>query len=394
MNSNLLVIDPFSGISGDMFLGLAIDLGADPEQLRRELEKLALPGWSLDVRREQRRGIEGLRALVVTAEEPSHRNWATIRTLLEGAPLEADTRDLALRIFQRIVAAEARVHGQDPDQVHFHEVGALDSILDIVGAAVALNLLDHPQVFCRPLPLSRGTLACAHGRYPVPAPAVLEILQGLPLTDSALPHELVTPTGAAIIAEIADFGAVPDFVPIRTGYGVGSRDLDEQPNLLRGILGQALEPGLQTDRITLIETDLDDVNPEWLGPLLTRLLREGALDASYCPVQMKKGRPGVRITVLAPPERTVALSRILLLETSAIGVRCHEARRWKLERETRTLATPLGEARVKLISQGGKLLRVTPEFESCQSLAESSGLPLPEVYRLVTAAAAELFPFP
>ena len=388
---SILLLDPFSGISGDMFLGLMIDLGVDPDRLRRELGKLSLPGWSLDVRREKRRGIEGLRTLVTTAEEQAHRTWPIIRELVAKSSLEAATRDLALRIFRRIAEAEARVHGVDISAVHFHEVGALDSIIDIAGAAIALNHLGRPRVFCRPLPLFRGSVSCAHGSFPLPAPATLEILKGTPLTDSPLSCELVTPTGAAIAVEIADFSPPPDFMPNRIGYGVGCRDLAEQPNLLRGILGERYGAVPENDRGTVLETDLDDVNPEWLGPLMDHLLEEGSLDVSYTPLQMKKGRPGTRITVPAPPQHAARLGRILLLETSAIGVRFHEAGRWKLERETRLLATALGEAQIKLIFDGGKLLRVTPEYESCRLLAQQTGMPLPEIYRIVAAEADKRF---
>ncbi|NLC69992.1 MAG: nickel pincer cofactor biosynthesis protein LarC [Desulfuromonadaceae bacterium] len=388
---DILLLDPFSGISGDMFLGLAIDLGVDPDRLGKELEKLPVSGWSLSARREKRCGIDGLRALVATEEEHAHRTWPIIRDLLENSPLQAAARDLALRIFRRIAEAEARIHGVDISEVHFHEVGALDSIIDIAGAAVALDLLGQPKVFCRPLPFSRGAVLCAHGSYPLPAPATLEILKGVPMTDSPLRHELVTPTGAAIVAEIADFDPPPDFIPVRIGYGAGQRDLAEQPNLLRGILGKMAVAPPQRDRTTVIETDLDDVNPEWLGPLMDRLLEQGALDVSYSPLQMKKGRPGIRITVLAAPEKTAQLSRTLLLNTSAIGVRTHDTRRWKLRREVHSITTPLGQAEVKVIYDGEELLRVTPEYESCRRLAESSGRPLPESYRIVAAEANKQF---
>ena len=388
---NILLLDPFSGLSGDMFLGLMIDLGVDPDQLRKELEKLPLSGWSLTTRREKRRGIQGLRALVTSGEEHAHRTWPVIRDLLKNSALEAGARNLAQRIFHRIAKAEAIIHGVDLSEVHFHEVGALDSIIDIAGAAIAMNLLGQPKVYCRPLPLSRGTVSCAHGSFPLPAPATLEILKGAPLTDSPLNYELVTPTGAAIVAEIADFGPLPDFIPARIGYGVGQRDMTEQPNLLRGILGQKPTEALASDRITVIETDLDDTNPEWLGPLMHHLLEQGALDVSYSPLQMKKGRPGLRVTVLAAPEQNSRLSRILLRETSAIGVRWHETRRWKLDRENRAIATPLGEAEVKLIYDGCSLLRVTPEYESCRLLADRSGRPLPEIYRIVAEEANKHF---
>ncbi|MBN1140333.1 MAG: nickel pincer cofactor biosynthesis protein LarC [Deltaproteobacteria bacterium] len=366
-----------------MFLGLLIDLGAGIEALHGELAKLPLSGWTLETRREKRGGIEGSRVLIGAPHEQAHRHWSEIRAMLERSPLDEAVRDLALRIFQRLAQAEARVH--------FHEVWALDSILDIVGAAAGLKLLGRPRIFSRPLPLFSGTVSCAHGALPLPAPATLELIKGLPLVDSGLRWELVTPTGAAIAAEVAAFGPLPEFIPERIGYGVGSRDIPEQPNLLRGMLGSVAPPNLETDRIAVIETDLDDANPEWLGFAMERLLQAGALDVSCSPLLMKKGRPGTRVTVLAEPHQAPRLGRLLLLESSAIGVRCHETHRWKLGRQLRRLVTPLGEAYVKLIYEGEKLLRVTPEFESCRSLADQSETPLPEVYRLVEREAARNF---
>jgi uncharacterized protein (DUF111 family) len=219
----------------------------------------------------------------------------------------------------------------------------------------------------------------------------MEILKGCPVTDGGATRELVTPTGAAIAAEAARFGPLPSMTLERVGYGVGERRLPDRPNVLRGILGRE-EAGrdLETDRVAILETHLDDANPEWLGPLMERLPREGAFDVAYAFVQMKKNRPGVRITVVAPPEKAAALSRLLLRETSAIGVRCHETRRFKLSREAAVVATPLGEAPVKRLFEGDELVRVTPEFEGCRRLAEASGRPLPEVYRIVERAAEEL----
>lgn len=386
----LLYLDPIGGVSGDMVLGLLLDLGLSLADLETGLRALPLGGWQLESRRELRQGIAGCRALVTVAEEHHHRTWLQIDQMLAAAPLDAAVAALARRIFRRIGVAEAKVHGIALEQVHFHEVGALDSIVDIVGAAIGLHLLGIDQAICAPLPMSQGTVQCAHGTFPLPAPATVEILRGCPVRDGRCDKELVTPTGAAIVAEIARFGALPEMTLSAVGYGVGGRDLIDRPNLLRGLLGQASEQG-DCDQVCVLETHLDDANPEWLGALMEQLLLAGALDVGYSPLQMKKNRPGVRVTVIAPPPLAEPLSRLLLRQSSAIGVRRSMTERRKLRRQAGGVITALGEAAVKLIYDGEQLLRITPEFESCRLLAEQSGRPLPEIYRLVERAAESLF---
>ena len=385
-----LYLDTFSGISGDMFLGLMIDLGVDPAAIEAELKKLPVSGWQLEYRREKRQGIEGTRLVVACAEEKHHRTWADIDRMLVECALLPAVKELARRIFHRIGVAEARVHGVPLEKVHFHEVGALDSIVDIVGAAAGLRLLGAREIVCSPLPLSRGMIATAHGAFPLPAPATVAILEGLPVTDGHSEFELVTPTGAAIAAEIAVFGPLPAMTLANVGYGVGGRQLPDRPNLLRGMLGKPAAT-TETDRVAVLETHLDDANPEWLGTLMERLMAAGAHDVGYGPLQMKKNRPGQRVTVIAPPELASSLASLLMRESSAIGVRCHETMRYKLRREKRNLATPLGEAKVKLLFDGDELIRITPEHDSCRELAQKSDRPLPEVYRIVERAADKLF---
>jgi uncharacterized protein (TIGR00299 family) protein len=389
---SILLLDTFAGISGDMVLGLLVDLGVDPSAIKTELSKLPVAGWGLSCLREKRQGIEGTRCEVTCAEQHHHRTWDDIDRMLAESTLLEEVKDLARRIFRRIGEAEAKVHGVALESVHFHEVGALDSIVDVVGAAAGLHFLGVEETVCTPLPLSRGMIDTAHGPLPLPAPATLEILKGLPVREGNCDRELVTPTGAAIAAEICRFGPIPEMVLEKTGYGVGGRRLQDRPNLLRGLLGRANgESALQADRVTVLETHLDDANPEWLGALMDRLLEEGALDAAISALQMKKNRPGVRVTVVARPEGAPALARVLLRESSAIGVRSYETRRLKLRRAADTVATPLGEAAIKLLFEGNELVRVTPEYESCRKLAAESGLPLPEVYRIVERAADRLF---
>jgi len=387
----LLFLDPVAGISGDMFLGLLADLGVEPEALEADLARLGLPGWTIDWRREERLGISGLRAEVRIEEQHHHRTWATIDRMLLEAPLAESARDLARRIFRRLGEAEARVHGVPLDAVHFHEVGAVDAIIDITGAAVGLGLLGVEQLVCAPLPLSSGQVATAHGNYPLPAPAVAALLEGAPIRDAGCELELVTPTGAAIAATCSRFGPLPEMNLQRVGYGIGGRKLADRPNLLRGFLGESGDDaGLETDEVAVLETHLDDGNPEWLGALFDRLLAAGALDVALSPLQMKKNRPGNRLTVVAPTGREAALARLILHQSSAIGVRVAKAGRYKLRRRPATVATPLGEIAVKCLYDGAQLLRITPEYESCLAAARRSGLPLPEVYRLAEQAAGAL----
>ncbi len=382
-----LFLDTFSGISGDMFLGLLLDLGLPLVDLESELQKLPVSGYRLELKKVQRQAITASKLTVFCEEQHHHRTWSDIDRMLEDSGLNRATKDLARRIFRRIGEGEAKIHGVALETVHFHEVGALDSIVDIVGAAIGLHLLGNPRVVCAPLPMTRGTVRCAHGSFPLPAPATLEILRGLPIVDDDAGVELVTPTGAAIAAEIATFGTLPAMILEQTGYGAGERELNDRPNLLRGLLGEA-KPAetLDQDRVVILESHLDDANPEWLGALMDSLLSAGAFDVGYSALQMKKNRPGLALTVIAPPHLSEQLARTILRESSAAGVRWQESRRYKLRSEPATVTTPLGKAQVKHFYEGEQRLRTVPEFESCRQLAMDSGQPLPEVYRLVERA--------
>ena len=387
-----LYLDTFSGISGDMTLGLLTDLGIRLDDLRTELGKLPVTGYRLEQRQEKRHGIGGTRVEVICDGAQPSRTWSQIDTMLAESPLTVPVKDTARRIFRCLGEAEAAVHRVDLDEVHFHEVGAVDAIVDIVGSAIGLHLLGIQEVICAPLPMSSGMTRGSHGCLPLPAPATLQILSGLPVRNADSERELVTPTGAAIAATVAWFGPIPEMTIDRIGYGVGSWDMDERPNLLRGIVGrQAVAPGHERDLVTVIESHLDDSSPEWLGSLVDRLMDDGALDAALTPLQMKKNRPGLRLTVVAEPHQAATLARTILLESSAIGVRMHEARRMKLRRQSATVRTSLGDAEVKLIYEAERLLRITPEHASCQQLAKSTGRPLPDVYRIVTATANRHF---
>lgn len=388
-----LYLDTFAGISGDMCLGLLVDLGLDPAALEADLRALPVHGWQLDVRSEARHGLGGTRVEVrLAGHHHHHRPWSAIDALLAAAPLPAPAMERARAVFRRLGEAEAKVHRVPLDQVHFHEVGAVDAIVDIVGTACGLHRLGIGELLCAPLPLSSGLTRGSHGPLPLPAPATLEILRGAPVRDAGSDRELVTPTGAALAATLGTFGPLPELTVERIGYGVGGWQLEDRPNLLRGILGRRdTVAGLLSDLVTVIETHIDDSLPEILGTLLERLLAAGALDAAYTPRQMKKNRPGVTLTVLAPPALAESLARLVLRESSAIGVRLYETRRLKLRRVIERIDTPLGPAEVKLVYEGEQLLRAAPEHAACVALAEGSGRPLPEVYRLVGAAAASRF---
>jgi uncharacterized protein (TIGR00299 family) protein len=388
----ILYLDTFSGISGDMMLGLLVDLGVDLNRLETELAKLPVAGYKLKQRLEKRHSIGGTRIEVACESKQPARTWSEIDAMLSESSLAEPVRNRARRIFRSLGEAEAKVHQVTLDEVHFHEVGAVDAIVDIVGSAIGLHLLGVEKTICTPLPLSSGMIRGSHGAMPLPAPATLQILQGKPVRNADCDRELVTPTGAAIAVEIACFGEMPELTIERIGYGVGGWNLDDRPNLLRGIIGtENTVDGFGQDTVTVIETHIDDSSPEWLGALTERLLTAGALDVGLTALQMKKNRPGTCLTVMAPPQQANPLAQMILRESTAIGVRMHETRRMKLRREPATVQTAFGEAAVKLIYEGGTLLRITPEHDSCQDLATASNRPLPEMYRAITNAANRQF---
>jgi uncharacterized protein (TIGR00299 family) protein len=387
----ILYLDTFAGISGDMFLGLMFDLGVEEEYVSAELNKLDLSGYRLSVRKEKRCGIAGSYVDITIKNDQPSRTWLQIDQLIAASSLKKRDRELACRIFRRLGEAEAKVHAVELNQVHFHEVGAVDSILDIVGAAIALNRLGVEQVICSPLPLGLGRIETDHGSYPLPAPATLEVLRGCPTQPDSSGLELVTPTGAVIAAEISTFAPLPAMMLNRTGYGLGSRNMADRPNALRGIIGQIETTDTHSDTVTVLETHLDDCNPEWLGALMEQLLDQGALDVAYSSIQMKKNRPGIKITVICAIESNDKMETLLLRESSAIGVRRYETARRKLQRENKTVDTPLGPVMVKCLYDRQNLIRVTPEYEMCRILSEQHHRPLPEVYRLAERAADNLF---
>jgi uncharacterized protein (TIGR00299 family) protein len=406
-----LYLDLVSGISGDMFLAALLDLGLPLPVLEEGWKKLGLPEpWHVHVRRASRASLAGAHLRIHLhhhAHEdhgPHHhhphdhghshvhgRTWKEIRALIEDSPLSAGVKRDALGIFGKVAEAEARIHGVPVEEVHFHEVGATDSILDIVGAALAVEALGIGRILASPPVEGTGTIECAHGAYPLPAPATLEILKGVPLSQCALPHELITPTGAAILAWYAQsYGPLKNFAVEKTGYGLGTRDLGSHPNVLRALLGETQSaPALadfEQDEIVQITTNLDDLSGELVAPVIDRLLEAGAHDVCLFPIQMKKGRPAWQLQVLADEARLGALAELLFTHTSAFGLRHERLPRLKLRREFKTAATPHGPVQVKLGWLGDRLLQRAPEFESCRALAEKTNLPLAQIYQAAQSA--------
>jgi hypothetical protein len=398
-----LFLDLSSGISGDMCVAALIDLGVDARELEQELKKLRLDGYHLHVARGRKASLDGVKFDVHVADEHSHdhshahghthththehgRNFAQIRQLITASELSDWVKQKSVAVFERLATAEGKIHGLPPEQVSFHEVGAVDSIVDIVGACVALEMLGKPRVLASPVIEGTGWIECAHGRLPIPAPATLAILgaRGIPLSQCDEPNELVTPTGAALLAEFVDaFSPMRKLVAEKIGYGLGTRDNRSRPNALRAILGEACAAEAhdwETDTIVVLETNLDDINAEILGNFMEKALAAGALDVFHTAIQMKKSRPGVLLTILCAEADADKFTLLLLRETSTFGIRRYTAERRKLRREFVAVQTPHGSVTVKVGKLDGKVLQAAPEFESCRKLADAARVPIKEVY--------------
>jgi len=435
----VLYLDIFSGISGDMFVGALLDLGVDAHKFEHELEKLNVNGYHLHVKRGEKSGIAGTKFDVHLADhghdhehhhhaghdhhhhhddddhghshahsrEHSHehehdhdenRTFTEIKKLISQSPLSDWVKKKSIAVFQRIADAEGKIHGKPPEQVHFHEVGAVDSIVDIVGASIALEMLGKPRILAAPVVEGFGWIDCAHGRFPIPAPATLAILgaRNVAVTQCDEPHELVTPTGAALLAEfVENFGPMHGLIAEKIGFGLGTRTNKTRPNVLRAILGSSNSElrhpnseshDWESDTISVLETNLDDISAEILGNFVERALAAGALDVFHTPVQMKKNRPGVLLTVLCAQSDADKFSEMMLRETSAFGVRRHPAERRKLRREFTTVKTPFGEVTVKIGKLDGKIVQAAPEFESCRKVAEAAKVSVKEVYEAALRA--------
>ena len=383
--------DCFSGISGDMVLGALVDAGADLREIEHELRKLKLEGWSISAEKVRRRAIFATQVMVEASEQRHHRGLAAILRLIDEAGLAPRAAERARKIFTRLGQAEAQVHQMPVEEVHFHEVGAVDSIVDIVGAAIGFELLGLDEFACSALDVGAGQVKTAHGVLPVPAPATAELLCGAPTFSSGILRELVTPTGAAIASTLAArYAEMPRMTLRAVGYGAGAADLAEKPNVLRLMIGEreASEPGEYWGApVTVIETNVDDMSPQIYGYFAERALAAGALDVFSTAAQMKKNRPGLLVTILSEPERAAALIDLVFRETTTIGVRAYEVRRKTLEREVVTVETEFGKVQVKASRMNGSLLNAAPEYEDCQRIAAERGVPLKQVM----AAAALAF---
>ena len=379
-----------------MVLGALVDLGVQQDSLKRELAKLNLDEFTLRFEKATKHGISGTRAIVETAESSlknhhggSHHHGHThqqsrclsdVLSILDNSILEESLVSCAKRIFDRLAEAEAKVHNMPKDRVHLHEVSGVDSMVDIIGVLIGLRLLGIEEVYASPLSLGSGFVRCDHGLMPVPAPGTLELLQGVPVRQTEIRHELVTPTGAAIATTIGrGFGPMPAMAIDRVGYGAGTRDLEEQPNLLRIVIGET-KGDYAHDQVCLIETNLDDLSPEITAYVTEKLFDRGALDVFLTPIMMKKGRPATKLSVLANVAFQEKIMESLLTETTTFGVRCSTVQRFKLSRHLTEVETRWGTVRVKHGYMGDKLLKSIPEFEDCKRLAEQNDVPLQEVY--------------
>ena len=386
-----LYFDCFAGASGDMILGALVAAGVEPEAFQRQLSLLGVHGYSVDFETVDRSGISATYARVNTAEEHAHRHLSDILKIIYDSRLSDGVKDRAAKIFSRLAEAEARVHKVPVAQIHFHEVGALDAIIDVVGAAICFELLGIERFVSSPLHVGSGTVEMEHGRYPVPPPAVAELLKGVAFYSTDTVGELVTPTGAAIITTVCDdFGPIPQFKLERAGYGAGTRQYEKFPNVLRVLIGaeeakKSAAPDVE--RLWMIETNMDDISPQILGHVMDRAFELGALDCYFTAVQMKKNRPAVLLSILCRDEQRAGLSELLFSETTTLGLRSYEVERRALERKIVRVETQYGPIDVKVAQLNGHIIKEMPEYEQCRRAARAGNVPL----RAVEEAAREAF---
>ena len=391
----LAYFDCFSGISGDMTLGAFIDLGVSADTLQRDLAGLPIESFSLNVSHVEHHGIRAVRCEVNSTESAAARHLKDIEALIQAGGLPASVKDAALAVFRKMASAEAAVHGCSVNEVHFHEVGAVDAIVDIVGCALCMEYLGVTRVAVSALPQGRGFVACRHGRLPLPAPATMALLKGLPVYGADLEGELVTPTGAAIVSALGkDFGPMPAMTVSSVGYGAGKRRYRAHPNLLRIAIGEPCagghveDQGYLTDTVHTLETTIDDMNPEYFGYLMELLFENGALDVVWIPAYMKKNRPGTLVQVFCHEAHTPALRDILFRETTTLGLRVSKSQRWMLPRESVTLSLSMGRIVLKKAMLPDGEVRFIPEYEACRRLARKKGIPLRRAYEEIAREAA------
>ena len=383
--------DCFSGVSGDMILGALIDAGADLNKLESELGKLKISGFTLKAEKTTRKGLSGTRFFVDADHSHAERHLSDIETIMDNSGLADDIKARAKSIFRDLAEVEAKIHNTNPGDVHFHEIGGLDSIVDVVGSLIVMKMLGIETMYASRIPVGTGFVECDHGVLPLPAPATLELLKGIPVYASSIDKELVTPTGIAILKHVVQsFGTIPEMKIERIGYGAGSRDL-KIPNLLRVWIGDTeVKHEYEKDEVILIETNIDNMNPEILGYALERLLERGALDVFMTPIFMKKNRPGTLLSILITPDKLDETISIIFAETHSLGIRFQRLERRKLPRELITVETSFGPVRVKVGHIDTEKRIISPEYEDCREIAARLGIPLRKVYGEAQAAAEKI----
>jgi uncharacterized protein (TIGR00299 family) protein len=386
--------DCFAGVSGDMVLGAFLDLGLPPEVLDEGWRMLGLQGLQLKQHNVQRGGMMGTQ--VEVEGEGTIKNYREMKALINDSALPAGVKELSVKVLQQLAEAEAGIHGMEVEEVHFHEIGGIDTIVDAVGAALGISHFEWDSIISSPLPLCRGWVEGGHGGHghlPLPAPATVALLQGVPIVPAHIEGETVTPTGASIVTALASgFGPLPEMKIIGVGYGAGTRDSEGTPNLLRIIQGVQEAKEKEKERIWVMEVDVDDMNPEMLPYLNQLLLKEGALDVALIPIQMKKGRPGFTIRVLSADAQRERLAQLILRESTTLGVRMHQVERVILPREEREVKTKYGLITIKVaFDRKGKVINLMPEYESCRQVAEKKKVPLKEVYQEAIEEGREAF---
>ena len=383
-----LYFDCFAGASGDMILGALVSAGVDPRELVEQLKLLNVAGWEIDFERVDRSGISATYPNVKTAHEHAHRHLADILKIIYDSGLNQKVKDRAALIFSKLAEAEARVHNLPIEKIHFHEVGALDAIIDVCGAAIGFDLLEIEQFVSSPLRVGFGMIDMAHGRFPIPPPAVAELLKGKPIYAGEIEGEFVTPTGAAIIVAVCDqFVSLPAIKIRATGYGAGTRNPKGFPNALRILIGEseAANNAAADERLLMIETNIDDMSPQLFGHVMDRAFELAALDCYFTPVQMKKNRPGMLLSILCRPNEREKFLQMLFAETTTIGARSYEVERRALARETVRVQTKFGAIDVKVVHSNGDV-KAMPEFEQCRAVAQNAGVALREVQDAARAA--------
>jgi uncharacterized protein (TIGR00299 family) protein len=386
--------DCFAGASGDMILGALVDAGLEPDALKAQLAGLHLTHYDIQAQAVNKKGIGGSQVLVAVDQDHHHhhqRHLSDIQEIIEKSDLTPSVQQKSIQIFTRLAQAEAKVHRTNIENIHFHEVGAVDAIIDVVGAVSGLQLLKIEAVFCSPLHVGTGTVECAHGTLPVPAPATAELIKGLPVYSTGVAGELLTPTGAAILTTLAtDFGPMPAMKIGTIGYGAGTAE-PSIPNLLRVVIGEAAQEVAEYDmeQAAVIETNIDDMTPQIYDHLIQRLLQLGVLDVFLTRVQMKKNRPGTLVTVICPPDMVGEVSDMLMRETTTIGLRWRIDNRIKAQRVIKEIRTTYGTVRIKVARVGDKIMNISPEYEDCKRLAIERNVPLKDVMAAAQSAATQ-----